>query len=1046
MKKNDKKGNIKSANNPPPLEIKLNSSDDTSQFAENIINTVREPLIVLDQDLKVVAASRSFYKFFKVNSDETVGRLIYDLGNKQWDIPKLRELLETILPEKATFDNYEVEHDFSTIGKRTMLLNARQIERAFGKEKIILLAIEDITERKGIEKSLSEKSRLTGEYLKILLDHAHAPIIIWNSSFIIKRFNHGFEKLSGYNSAEIQDKKLDILFPKNKIDSTLELIKNKISDEDSEVIEIDILTKDYRIKTVLWNSANILDKEGENIVATIAQDITSRKQTEEALTILETRYRRLFESAKDGILLLNADTGKIIDVNPFLIELLGYSKEQFLEKEIWEIGFFKNIAANKDKFLELLQKEYVRYEDLPLETSDGRQIDVEFVSNVYPVNSHKVIQCNIRDITERKQALESIKSNELKFRTLADFTFDMEYWEDKNKQIIYISPSCKKFTGYTQDEFIADPKLLDRIIHPDDFISVFNHHDSIYSYKNRENLGELEFRIIRKDKSVINIYHTCRAMYNEDKKYLGRRVSNRDITERKLAEDKLRSSEERFKIIFDYAPDAYYINDLKGNFVNGNFVAEKLLGYNRDELIGKSFLKLNLLSPIQLLKAAKLLTKNLVGQATGPDEFVINRKDGSKVTIEISTYPVKIKDQTFVLGIARDITVRKLAEQELIEAKEKAEEMNKLKSSFLANMSHELRTPLIGINGYAEFLSDELKDPELKEMAENILKSGSRLSETLNLILDISKLESEKLDLLLNPVDLVIETKDIINIFKETARKKGLYLGSSFSNPAIYLNTDKRAFRSIVNNLLNNAIKYTSQGEITTSVSLKDNFVEIKVADSGIGIAKKDHEIIFEEFRQASEGYNRNFEGTGLGLSITKKLVEKFGGKISVESEEDKGSTFTVMLPLTEINEKKQIPFKETCITKEFSSQKKVKKLALLVDDDPVVFNVLKRYISEIVDLDSIPDAEFAINMLKKKNYDIVFMDINLRHGIDGKEAAEEIRKIKGYESIPIIATTAYAMAGDKEEFLAAGCSHYLQKPFTKEDVLNLLNEIFSGK
>ena len=151
MVKINKKKATKSTNDPSPLEIKLNSSDEDSQFAENIINTVREPLIVLDQDLKVVTASRSFYDFFKVNPDETIGTLIYDLGNQQWNIPKLKELLETILPEKASFENYEVEHNFPTIGKRIMLLNARQIERAFGKEKIILLAIEDITESKRSE-------------------------------------------------------------------------------------------------------------------------------------------------------------------------------------------------------------------------------------------------------------------------------------------------------------------------------------------------------------------------------------------------------------------------------------------------------------------------------------------------------------------------------------------------------------------------------------------------------------------------------------------------------------------------------------------------------------------------------------------------------------------------------------------------------------------------------------------------------------------------------------------------------------------------------
>ena len=141
------------------LAILKKSADEASEFAESIINTVREPLISLDQDLRVVSVSRSFYEFFKVKPEETVGQLIYDLGNKQWDIPKLRELLETILPKKTTFDNYEVEHDFATIGRRVMLLNARQIQRAFGKERIILLAIEDITEKMKLQRELAERTR-----------------------------------------------------------------------------------------------------------------------------------------------------------------------------------------------------------------------------------------------------------------------------------------------------------------------------------------------------------------------------------------------------------------------------------------------------------------------------------------------------------------------------------------------------------------------------------------------------------------------------------------------------------------------------------------------------------------------------------------------------------------------------------------------------------------------------------------------------------------------------------------------------------------------
>jgi PAS domain S-box-containing protein len=146
------------------------SLNEASEYAENIINTVREPLIVLDQDLRVVTASRSFYEFFKVKPEETEGQLIYNLGNDQWDIPKLRELLETILPQKTTFDNYEVEHDFTTIGKRIMLLNARQIQRAFGKERIILLAIEDIIERKEAEQMLKESEKHLDQVLQFFPD------------------------------------------------------------------------------------------------------------------------------------------------------------------------------------------------------------------------------------------------------------------------------------------------------------------------------------------------------------------------------------------------------------------------------------------------------------------------------------------------------------------------------------------------------------------------------------------------------------------------------------------------------------------------------------------------------------------------------------------------------------------------------------------------------------------------------------------------------------------------------------------------------------
>jgi len=668
------------------------------------------------------------------------------------------------------------------------------------------------------------------------------------------------------------------------------------------------------------------DKEEIDLLIEVTNDISfsiesmeiekQRKETEEALSISELRYRRLFESAKDGILILDDKSGKIVDVNPFMIELLEYNKEHFLDKELWEIGLFKDAVANKEKFLELQQKGYVRYDDLPLSTSSGKKIFVEFVSNVYSVDHQNVIQCNIRDITGRKN-IEANLSAAAELAKLGYWEYEVDtgqfIFNDQYYRLIHGS-STKKQGG----NIMSAEEFLKRLVYPDDASWI------------RKNIQE--------------------TIESKDPNYLG-------TAEARVLQD------------------------------NGDI---------RDVSVQYKALK------------------NISGL----------------------TYKI--------YGINQDITGRKQFERELIKAKDNAEEMSRAKSYFFANMSHELRTPLIGINGFAELLIELLKEPELKEMAENILKSGKRLSETLNLILDITKFESDKVDFKLESLELVSETEAIINLYEQTVQRKGIYLRSTFSNPTIYLDTDRRAYWSILNNLINNAVKFTVEGGIIVSVSLKDNYVEIKVVDTGIGLEKKDQEIIFEEFRQASEGLNRNFEGTGLGLSITKKLVEKFAGKITVESEFGKGCAFSVLLPVTNVKVKKEMPLKDLPNPIIATNIKAVKPLALLVDDDPIVYHVMKGFLCELIDLDSIPDAEYAIKMLKEKKYDLVFMDINLRRGLDGKQATQEIRKMKGYESTPIIAVTAYAMTGDREEFLAAGCSHYISKPFTRQEILTLVKEILN--
>ena len=248
---------------------------DARAFAEGIVDTLREPLVILDSDFRVKIANQSFYQTFKVSPAQTEGRSLFELGNCQWDMPQLRELLGEILLRDSHFDDFEVDHNFEIIGQRSMILNGRWLPPVGSRSKMILLAIEDVTERR--------------------------------------------------------------------------------------------------------RAAN-------------------------ALALSEVRYRRLFETAQDGILLVDPATGQVFDANPFLTDLLGYSRDELLGKQLWEIGFFGDIESNKAAFLILRENGYIRYEDLPLRTHDNRSIDVEFVSNVYDVGDKQVIQCNIRDITDRKRA------------------------------------------------------------------------------------------------------------------------------------------------------------------------------------------------------------------------------------------------------------------------------------------------------------------------------------------------------------------------------------------------------------------------------------------------------------------------------------------------------------------------------------------------------------------------------------------------------------------------------------------------------------------
>ncbi|HVO72404.1 MAG TPA: hybrid sensor histidine kinase/response regulator, partial [Ignavibacteriaceae bacterium] len=341
---------------------------------------------------------------------------------------------------------------------------------------------------------------------------------------------------------------------------------------------------------------------------------------------------------------------------------------------------------------------------------------------------------------------------------------------------------------------------------------------------------------------------------------------------------------------------------------------------------------------------------------------------------------------------------------------------------------------------------NEFKETHYSEMLTELLFSTNQLKDTIDSILDLSKIEAEGIDVKFTEIDISQLLPEIIKLFYNPSLAKGLALKTVIEDGDLFVRGDIQLFTSIVKNLLNNAIKFTNNGEVT--VRLKkvlykgDWFAKLDVSDTGTGIPKGAQDKIFEPFRQANEGLSRPFDGVGLGLTITKKFVQLLKGKIEVQSSVGKGSTFTVKFPLSQktpslINNQAALLLKQL----PENGRKNLRKILLVENDIPTV-GMIQMFLKDKFDIDYATDGDTAVKLAACNKYEAVLMDIALGFGINGIEAAKQIISLPGYSGIPMVAVTAYALAGDKEYLLSQCFTHYLAKPFDKSSISRLLNRI----
>jgi PAS domain S-box-containing protein len=480
----------------------------------------------------------------------------------------------------------------------------------------------------------------------------------------------------------------------------------------------------------------------------------------------------------------------------------------------------------------------------------------------------------------------------------------------------------------------------------------------------------------------------------------------------------------------------------QGIILTANKATTDSLQYEQKELEGKPFAMLFQEDSFINNSFGKIITEEAI---TNHDSY-FQAKNGKIIPILYSSSPVKDNVGRIIgtVFIARDITLRKQVEYQLIKAKEKAEESDRLKTAFLANMSHEIRTPMNGILGFAGLLKEpNLTGNQQQEYLQIIEKGGARLLNIINNIIDISKIESGLMEVDLKESNINDQIEYIYNFYKKEVEAKGIKF--SFKNPLpadeAIINTDCEKIYEILTNLVKNAIKFTDKGSIEFGYNKTGKYLEFFVKDTGTGIPQKQMNIIFQRFRQGSDSYTREYEGAGLGLSISKALVEMLGGKIWVKSKEGNGSTFYFTIPCNGVPEEKNV-IKKTISVDSTDNQKKDLKILIAEDDEAsekLLIMAVKIFCKEV--LIARTGVEAVETCRNNPDIDLVLMDIKMPE-MNGYEATHQIRQFN--TDVIIISQTAYAITDDREKAIEAGCNDYISKPINKEGLLTLIQKYFN--
>lgn len=1016
------------------------------------------------------------------------------LERNVWHNADDRNKVVETLQNEGFISDFEAVFSLNNNKKIIGLFSARVLD--IGGKQHLLSVTKDITERKKALDALRESE----EKLKVLINSTPDLICFKDGQGRWIQANNGLldlyclQGVDYYNKTEFE-----------LADFTADLYKDAfrncgVSDELAWKGRKPLRTIEYIpdihgnthifdvLKIPLFNTDN--SRKG---LVVFGRDITESKKNEEALAKNEEKYRLIAENTGDTIWIMDLDF-KYSYISPAIVRLTGNTPEEEMKRTLDKILTPSSLQIAIDAFNHELERDSqpgidqnrILNLDLELHHKDGHIVYVrETMTFIRDDNGKPIaIQGITHDITDKVVAAQQIQINEYRLQSLLRLS---EYKTDNVQQLLdyalndaLVLFGCEFGVAFSYD---SSNQSLTPLSATGTAANVFVN-NSLKKPIPLSEVGLWGYPALYKEELLLKIGHdkaleqsviplplaTIRNLMAipliiDDQVVsviaIGNRESNFaavDIQQLKLMMHSVwkmiqrRKDEDKIRQLskgIEQSPAAVIICDLEGKieYVNSRFT--EVTGHPKERVMGKV---MRILKPgITTSELHDQIWNTIRNGNDWKGEFFNKKADDSNYWAYVSISPLTDSSGAIshFIAIEEDITEQKKMISELILAKEQAEEVSRIKSSLLANMSHEIRTPLNGILGFAELLKEDAQDAEQRHMAEIIYSSGSRLMNTLNSILDLSLIESQSDKIKLKPIDLNLLVQESTMLFNAMALRKGLYLNSLLSNEPLIAIGDENLINKIINNLVNNALKFTKTGGVTVKVAVKqknqDLFACILVLDTGIGIPDEYKDIIFKEFRQASEGHTRAFEGTGLGLHIAARFAQVMGGEITVESTLGQGSCFTCWLPLEMSSNPQQVKVLEEpmAIPQLIEAEEKI----LVVDDDKDSMDLAKMILQKLYNCDFVESGTKAVELAKLNQYSCILMDISLRGEIGGIEAVRQIRLIPGYAKTPIAAFTANALTGHRDEYLAKGCTHYLSKPYRKQDLLKMIDEmVFSSR